>query len=205
MQADDRRALRLRRLADGCRARPDDRPGRDRRHRRARRQPRARQGRRHRSSPTAIRSTRARAVERVFIEGQRVYDADGRAAQVLEPCSRHLDRASRSTIGPAPRSRASSPMTLRRRAEPGAAGRRGARDLRAEDPDGRLATGRRSSTTASLLVRDGLIEAVGPARSTAIPAGYDVRDVGERWLMPGMIDLHCHVGGDVRHQRHGAS
>ena len=48
---------------------------------------------------------------------------------------------------------------------------------------------------AVLLVRDGLIEAVGPARSTAIPAGYDVRDVGERWLMPGMIDLHCHVGG----------
>ena len=48
---------------------------------------------------------------------------------------------------------------------------------------------------AVLLVRDGLIEAVGPARSTAIPEGYAVRDVGERWLMPGMIDLHSHVGG----------
>jgi imidazolonepropionase-like amidohydrolase len=46
-----------------------------------------------------------------------------------------------------------------------------------------------------LLVRDGLIEAVGPARSIAIPADYAVRDVGQRWLMPGMIDLHSHVGG----------
>jgi imidazolonepropionase-like amidohydrolase len=47
-----------------------------------------------------------------------------------------------------------------------------------------------------LLVRDGKIEAVGPASTTAIPAGYQVRDVGERWLMPGFVDLHSHVGGD---------
>ncbi len=47
-----------------------------------------------------------------------------------------------------------------------------------------------------ILVRDGKIEAVGPASSTPIPAGYQVRDVGERWLMPGFIDLHSHVGGE---------
>jgi imidazolonepropionase-like amidohydrolase len=46
-----------------------------------------------------------------------------------------------------------------------------------------------------LLVRDGLIEVIGPARSTPIPEGYAVRDLGSRWLMPGMIDLHSHVGG----------
>jgi len=46
-----------------------------------------------------------------------------------------------------------------------------------------------------LLVKDGQIEAVGPARATAIPAGYEVRDVGERWLMPGLVDLHTHIGG----------
>jgi imidazolonepropionase-like amidohydrolase len=46
-----------------------------------------------------------------------------------------------------------------------------------------------------LLVRDGTIEAVGPARSTPIPAGYEVHDVGSSWLMPGLVDLHSHVGG----------
>ena len=46
-----------------------------------------------------------------------------------------------------------------------------------------------------LLVKDGQVEAVGPARTLPIPAGYEVRDVGERWLMPGLVDLHSHVGG----------
>lgn len=46
-----------------------------------------------------------------------------------------------------------------------------------------------------LLVRDGKIQALGSARSTPIPAGYEVLDLGEKWLMPGMIDLHSHVGG----------
>jgi len=48
---------------------------------------------------------------------------------------------------------------------------------------------------AVLLVKDGRIEALGPADSTPVPAGYEVRDLGERWVMPGMIDLHSHVGG----------
>jgi imidazolonepropionase-like amidohydrolase len=48
---------------------------------------------------------------------------------------------------------------------------------------------------AVLLVRDGKIEAVGPRRDTAIPAGYEVIDLGRSWLMPGMIDLHTHIGG----------
>ncbi|HVS08582.1 MAG TPA: amidohydrolase family protein [Planctomycetota bacterium] len=49
--------------------------------------------------------------------------------------------------------------------------------------------------TAVVLVKDGRIEAVGPARTTPIPVGYVVEDVGSRWLMPGMIDLHSHIGG----------
>ena len=48
---------------------------------------------------------------------------------------------------------------------------------------------------AVLLIRDGKVEAVGPAASTPVPAGYLVRDLGKAWLMPGMIDLHSHVGG----------
>jgi len=46
-----------------------------------------------------------------------------------------------------------------------------------------------------LLVREGLIEAVGAASGTPVPAEYVRRDLGERWLMPGMIDLHSHIGG----------
>jgi imidazolonepropionase-like amidohydrolase len=48
---------------------------------------------------------------------------------------------------------------------------------------------------AVVLVRDGLIESVGPRSTTQIPAGYEVRDLGQHWVMPGMIDLHSHVGG----------
>ncbi|MFT5289453.1 MAG: imidazolonepropionase-like amidohydrolase [Planctomycetota bacterium] len=48
---------------------------------------------------------------------------------------------------------------------------------------------------AIVLVRDGKIEALGPRHSLAIPEGYEVLDVGERWLAPGMVELHCHQGG----------
>ena len=47
----------------------------------------------------------------------------------------------------------------------------------------------------ALVVKDGHIEALGPAAEVDVPEGYVVHDVGERWLMPGFIDLHCHVGG----------
>jgi imidazolonepropionase-like amidohydrolase len=46
-----------------------------------------------------------------------------------------------------------------------------------------------------LLIRDGKIEAVGRAREVAIPEGYELLDVGERWLAPGLIDLHSHEAG----------
>ena len=47
----------------------------------------------------------------------------------------------------------------------------------------------------ALLAKDGRIEACGPRAQVAIPSGYAVLDFGDAWLMPGMIDLHCHVGG----------
>jgi len=46
-----------------------------------------------------------------------------------------------------------------------------------------------------ILVKDGRIQAVGPQRSTSIPEGYEVLDVGERWLAPGFVELHCHAAG----------
>ena len=48
---------------------------------------------------------------------------------------------------------------------------------------------------AVVLIKDGKIVGVGPAASTAIPSGYEVLDVGDQWVAPGMIDLHTHVGG----------
>ena len=46
-----------------------------------------------------------------------------------------------------------------------------------------------------LLIKDGKIEAVGRKGELAVPAGYELLDVGERWLTPGFIDLHSHAAG----------
>jgi len=46
---------------------------------------------------------------------------------------------------------------------------------------------------AIILVREGKIEGVGAQSELAVPAGYEVLDVGSRWVAPGIIDLHCHV------------
>ena len=48
---------------------------------------------------------------------------------------------------------------------------------------------------AVLLVKDGKIVGVGPAATTPIPSDFEVLDVGDKWIMPGMIDLHTHIGG----------
>jgi len=48
---------------------------------------------------------------------------------------------------------------------------------------------------ALLLVRDGRIERIASAATTEVPADYVVEDLGDAWVMPGMIDLHSHVGG----------
>jgi imidazolonepropionase-like amidohydrolase len=50
---------------------------------------------------------------------------------------------------------------------------------------------------AVILIRDGKIESIGPKSSTEIPAGYEVFDAGNNWVMPGMVDLHCHVAGSM--------
>jgi len=45
-----------------------------------------------------------------------------------------------------------------------------------------------------LLIKDGKIEAVGRVRELAVPEGYELLDAGKQWLMPGLIELHNHVG-----------
>ena len=55
--------------------------------------------------------------------------------------------------------------------------------------------GRDVVDNAVVLVKDGKIESIGPSRATAIPAGYELVDCGGKWLVPGFIDLHCHIAG----------
>ena len=55
--------------------------------------------------------------------------------------------------------------------------------------------GRGSVDNAVVLVKDGLIEAVGPQRELEIPEGYEIVDAGDSWVVPGLIDLHTHMGG----------
>jgi imidazolonepropionase-like amidohydrolase len=48
---------------------------------------------------------------------------------------------------------------------------------------------------AMVLIRDGLIEAVGPVSEVPVPVGYEVLDIGDQWLAPGMVELHAHIAG----------
>jgi imidazolonepropionase-like amidohydrolase len=45
-----------------------------------------------------------------------------------------------------------------------------------------------------VVVRDGRIETVGPARSVAVPRDATVVDCAGRVLMPGLVDTHSHLG-----------
>lgn len=55
--------------------------------------------------------------------------------------------------------------------------------------------GRSVVNNGVVLVKDGIIEAVGPASEVKIPSNYEVQDLGEDWLMPGIVELHCHIAG----------
>ena len=48
-----------------------------------------------------------------------------------------------------------------------------------------------------LLVRDGRIEHVGSADEVEIPAGAERVDLGGKFVIPGLIDTHVHVGGTL--------
>lgn len=47
----------------------------------------------------------------------------------------------------------------------------------------------------TVLVRDGTIEAVGPRSEIEVPEGYEVIDCGDKFVMPGLVEVHCHIGG----------
>jgi len=58
--------------------------------------------------------------------------------------------------------------------------------------------GRSVVNNGLLLVRNGKIEAIGAASTMVVPDGFDDVDLGDLWIAPGMVDLHCHVAGGMR-------
>ncbi|MDX2475661.1 MAG: amidohydrolase family protein [Candidatus Krumholzibacteria bacterium] len=47
----------------------------------------------------------------------------------------------------------------------------------------------------TLIITDGVITAVGPRAQVSIPDEAEVIDVKGRFLMPGLVDTHSHIGG----------
>lgn len=55
--------------------------------------------------------------------------------------------------------------------------------------------GRQAIDGALVLIDEGRIAAVEAEHDLELPEGTPVLDAGASWVMPGMIDLHSHVGG----------
>ncbi|MDP6409297.1 MAG: amidohydrolase family protein [Planctomycetota bacterium] len=87
--------------------------------------------------------------------------------------------------------------TLAFAGDPGAPGEERGLAIKAAKVLAVPAEGQQVFDNAVVLVKDGRITEVGPQASTAIPEGWETIDVGERWLAPGMIDLHNHVAGSL--------
>jgi imidazolonepropionase-like amidohydrolase len=57
-----------------------------------------------------------------------------------------------------------------------------------------FATGKNVINNGVILVSGGKIEAIGAASSIAIPRGYTLIDASDRWVTPGIVEPHTHVG-----------
>jgi imidazolonepropionase-like amidohydrolase len=58
-------------------------------------------------------------------------------------------------------------------------------------------TGRARIDDATLVVREGRIVAVGPARAVEVPPGVASVDLESRFVLPGLVNAHGHVGETV--------
>ncbi|MEO6594005.1 MAG: amidohydrolase family protein [Planctomycetota bacterium] len=48
-----------------------------------------------------------------------------------------------------------------------------------------------------VVTRNGTIEAVGPAKTVKVPAGYELIDCGDAILLPGFVEMHCHIASET--------
>lgn len=55
-----------------------------------------------------------------------------------------------------------------------------------------LSPGARANTR--ILIRNGRVTAVGSAEEVGVPDGARVEDLTGPWVMPGLIDMHVHIG-----------
>jgi len=62
----------------------------------------------------------------------------------------------------------------------------------AEDSD----TNRRVINHGVILLSKGKIEALGSASDITIPDGYTVIDASDKWVMPGMVEIHSHIAAE---------
>jgi imidazolonepropionase-like amidohydrolase len=47
-----------------------------------------------------------------------------------------------------------------------------------------------------ILVEDKVIKAVGTTAKVAIPKDYTLIDASDKWIMPGMVEIHSHIGAE---------
>ena len=48
-----------------------------------------------------------------------------------------------------------------------------------------------------IVIRDGRIQAAGPRDTTAVPQGAEIIDATGKTIIPGLVDLHAHYGGEL--------
>ena len=48
-----------------------------------------------------------------------------------------------------------------------------------------------------IVIRDGRVQAAGPRDTTAVPQGAEIIDATGKTIIPGLVDLHAHYGGDL--------
>ena len=61
-------------------------------------------------------------------------------------------------------------------------------------PGGEFVVGKGVINNGILLLSDGKIEALGPVSSIQIPEGYTLIDASDRWVTPGIVEAHTHIG-----------
>ncbi len=62
-------------------------------------------------------------------------------------------------------------------------------------------TGKPAQAGMAMIVVDGRIQSIGPAAKITTPAGSEVIDLSGKFLMPGLVNVHGHVGATLDMQQ----